>query len=205
VPAGASLPADLFENTNDPEFREAVMSECIFPLSRVADGVRYEIDTDKARLDRDLIHRFLAASPWALGIPRSVLERAIDHSIAFGLYRGSRQVGFARVVTDLATFAYIADVFVLPEERGKDLGRWLVESMLAHPELHGLRRWLLGTRSAHSLYRRCGFAEAPPPFSFLERHDRAVYAGERVALRRARRRKMGRTAESGLAEGGHAG
>jgi GNAT superfamily N-acetyltransferase len=172
------------------------MSKFIFPLSRVVGDALYDIDTDKARLDRALIHRFLVASPWANGIPRAVLERAIDHSIAFGLYRATRQVGFARIVTDFATFAYIADVFVMPEERGKGLGRWLVETMLAHPELQGLRRWLLGTRSAHGLYRRCGFAEAPPPFSFLERHDVAVYEKARGA-----RRNVARLAEPGLAVG----
>jgi GNAT superfamily N-acetyltransferase len=140
-------------------------------VSQVADGVRYEIDTDKARLDRAVIHRFLVNSPWAKGVPWEVMARAIAHSLAFGLYRNGRQVGFARVVTDHATFAYIADVFVLPADRGKGLGRWLVETMLAHPELQGLRRWLLGTRSAHGLYRRCGFGEPPAPFSFLERCD----------------------------------
>jgi GNAT superfamily N-acetyltransferase len=104
------------------------------------------------------------------------MQRAIDNSLAFGLYRGARQVGFARVVTDHATFAYLADVFVVEAERGKGLGRHLVDIILAHPDLQGLRRWLLGTRDAHSLYRRCGFAEPPAPFSFLERLGGAVYA-----------------------------
>jgi GNAT superfamily N-acetyltransferase len=176
------------------------MSKFIFPLSRAAVNARYEIDTDKARLDRAVIHRFLALSPWARGIPRALLDRAIDGSMTFGLYRDGCQVGFSRVVTDFATFAYIADVFVLPEERGKGLGRWLVEAMLAHPELQGLRRWLLGTRSAHGLYRRCGFAEAAPPFAFLERHDAAVY--ER---RHRSRRRVAATVAPGLAQGGHAG
>ena len=102
-------------------------------------------------------------------------------------------------MTDFATFAYIADVFVVPDEQCKGLGRWLVETMLAHPELQGLRRWLLGTRSAHGLYRRCGFAEAPPPFSFLERHDVAVYENARGVRRNVA------LAEPGLAEGGRAG
>lgn len=168
------------------------MSESIFPLSRMAGGACYEIDTDKARLDHALIYRFLVASPWAKGVPVAVLERAIDHSLAFGLYREGRQVGFARVVTDYATFAYIADVFVLPEERGKGLARWLVESMLAHPELQGLRRWLLGTRSAHGLYRRCGFSEAPAPFAFLERLDFKVYERGRGRVRSAARAGRGR-------------
>ncbi len=162
------------------------MSDSIFTISKRADGAHYEIDTDKARLDRALIHRFLARSHWAKGLPEAVLERAIEHSLAFGLYRDGRQVGFARVVTDHATFAYLADVFVVPAERGRGLGRWLVESILAHPDLQGLRRWLLGTRDAHGLYRRCGFTEPMPPFAFLERHDRAVYT-RGASARRSRR------------------
>jgi GNAT superfamily N-acetyltransferase len=161
------------------------MSDSIFSISKCAGGARYEIDTDKARLDRALIHRFLARSHWAKGLPEAVLERAIEHSLAFGLYRDGRQVGFARVVTDHTTFAYLADVFVVAAERGRGLGRWLVESILAHPGLQGLRRWLLGTRDAHDLYRRCGFGEPAPPFAFLERHDPAIYT--RGGARRPRR------------------
>jgi GNAT superfamily N-acetyltransferase len=134
-----------------------------------------EVDTDKSRLDLAMIHGFLVRSHWAAGIPFAVMQRAIENSLAFGLYRGTRQIGFARVVTDHATFAYLADVFVVEAERGKGLGRHLVETILAHPDLQGLRRWLLGTRDAQSLYRRCGFAEPPAPFSFLERLDGGVY------------------------------
>jgi Acetyltransferase (GNAT) domain len=148
------------------------------PLSKVAGGARYEIDADKARLDIGFVHAFLVRSHWANGIPLAVLERAIAHSRAYGLYREGRQVGFARVVTDHATFAYLADVFVTEAERGHGLGRWLVETILADPELKGLRRWLLGTRDAHGLYRRCGFGEPPAPFSFLERLDGEVYVPE---------------------------
>ena len=162
------------------------MSDSIFTICKHAGGARYEIDTDKARLDRALIHRFLARSHWAKGLPEAVLERAIEHSLAFGLYRDGRQIGFARVVTDHATFAYLADVFVVATQRGQGLGRWLVESILAHPGLQGLRRWLLGTRDAHGLYRRCGFTEPAPPFAFLERHDPAIYARART-VRRSRR------------------
>lgn len=161
------------------------MSDDTYPVLKLAQGVRYEIDTDKARLDRAVIHRFLAASHWAKGIPLALLERAIDNSIAFGLYRDGAQIGFARVVTDHATFAYLADVFVLPEERGQGLARWLVETILAHPELQGMRRWLLGTRHAQPLYRSCGFSEPPPPFTFLERHDPNMYV--RAAAKRSRR------------------
>jgi GNAT superfamily N-acetyltransferase len=134
-----------------------------------------EIDTDKARLDLSLIHDFLVRSHWAPGIPFDVMKRAIDNSLAFGLYRDGCQIGFARVVTDHATFAYLADVFVVEAERGRGLGRYLVETILAYPELQGLRRWLLGTRNAHGLYKRCGFAAPPAPFAFLERLDGRVY------------------------------
>jgi GNAT superfamily N-acetyltransferase len=134
-----------------------------------------EIDTDKARLDLSLIHDFLVRSHWAPGIPFDVMKRAIDNSLAFGLYRDGCQIGFARVVTDHATFAYLADVFVVEAERGRGLGRYLVETILAYPELQGLRRWLLGTRNAHGLYKRCGFAAPPAPFAFLERLDGGVY------------------------------
>src|SRR5258706_1509879 len=151
------------------------MADQSFHLVKIADGVCYEIDADRARLDMRVIHGFLAASHWARGIPMAVLQRAIKRSLPFGLYKDGRQVGFARVVTDHATFAYLADVFVVEAERGKGLGRFLVDTVLAHPELQGLRRWLLGTRDAQSLYRRCGFAEPPAPFSFLERLDGAVY------------------------------
>lgn len=136
-----------------------------------------EIDADPSRLDLALIHDFLAnRSHWARGIPREVVERAIAHSLAFGLYRDGAQIGFARVVTDHATVAYLADVFVIPEERNAGLGRWMIESLLAHPPLAGLRRWLLGTRDAQGLYRRCGFADPPAGFRFLERLDAAAYA-----------------------------
>lgn len=152
------------------------MTSDIYPLIREVGGARFEIDTDTARLDLAAIHRFLAASHWAKGIPLPVLERAVRHSFVFGLYRDGRQVGFARVVSDHATFAYLADVFVLPEERRQGLGRWLVEAILADPRLQGLRRWLLGTRDAQGLYESCGFSVPPPPFAFMERLDADIYA-----------------------------
>lgn len=167
------------------------MSSIVFPINKHIGGVHFQIDTDKARLDRALVHGFLTESHWARGISLHLVERAIDHSLAFGLYREGRQVGFARVITDLATFAYLADVFVLAPERGRGLALWLVRTILAHPDLQGLRRWLLGTRDAHGLYRRCGFAEPPPPFAFLERHDPSVYdrpisGSDRTGLAEAR-------------------
>jgi GNAT superfamily N-acetyltransferase len=131
-----------------------------------------EIDTDKDRLDFALIHHFLShCSHWARGIPRDVLRRAIEHSLCFGLYRNCDQIGFARVVTDEATFAYLADVFVIPEERNAGLGQWLIETILSDPLLQRLRRWLLVTRDAKSLYQRCGFAELTPGLAYLERFD----------------------------------
>jgi GNAT superfamily N-acetyltransferase len=161
------------------------MTNSVFPVCRLVAGASYEIDTDPARLDLAFIHGFLSVSHWAKGIPLPVLERAIAHSRCFGLYRDRAQIGFARVVTDHATFAYLADVFVLEEERGRGLGTWLVETMLADPDLQGLRRWLLGTRDAHGLYRRAGFGEPPAPFAFLERLDRGAY-GQPSARRRRR-------------------
>ncbi len=150
----------------------------------------YEIDTDKARLDLELIHGFLVRSHWAKGIPFDVLKKAIENSMAFGIYRDGRQIGFARVVTDHATFAYLADVFVVEEERNCGLGRYLVDTILAHPELQGMRRWLLGTRDAQSLYRRCGFTDPPDGFRFLERLLSGGYGGLRPVetARRGRRR-----------------
>jgi len=130
------------------------MADQSYHLVKMAGGARYEIDTDRARLDLRVIHEFLVGSHWARGIPFSLLQRAIARSLPFGLYKDGRQVGFARVVTDRATFAYLADVFVLDAERGQGLGRWLVEAILAHPGLQGLRRWLLGTRDAQGLYRK---------------------------------------------------
>jgi N-acetylglutamate synthase-like GNAT family acetyltransferase len=147
-------------------------------IARRADGgFTYEIDTAKDRLDIALIHDFLArCSHWARGIPRDVLERAIANSLCFGLYRDGAQVGFARLVTDEATFAYLADVFVVAEARNGGLGQFLVESILAHAPLQGLRRWHLVTRDAASLYRRCGFADLQQPhFTYLDRFDPNVY------------------------------
>ncbi|MFL5886678.1 MAG: GNAT family N-acetyltransferase [Thermoleophilaceae bacterium] len=120
----------------------------------------YEISNDPARLDRELIHRFLSEeSYWAKGRSREVVDRSIDHSIPFGVYESESgaQAGFARVVTDRCTFAWLADVFVVPEHRGRSLGKQLVEAVLAHPELQVMWRWLLGTADAHGLYEQFGF------------------------------------------------
>jgi GNAT superfamily N-acetyltransferase len=133
------------------------------------------VDTDKRRLDVERIHAFLTESYWAKGIPLDVVCRSIEGSLCFGLYDGDEQVGFARVVSDGATFAYLADVFILDSHRGRGLGKLLVSAVLAHPELQGLRRWVLATRDAHGLYVQHGFAPLSDPQRFMERHDPDVY------------------------------
>jgi GNAT superfamily N-acetyltransferase len=130
----------------------------------------YAISTDRSRLDVDLIHAFLARSYWAEGRSRERVARSIEHSVPFGLYHASGQVGFARVVTDHVVVAYLSDVFVVEPHRGRGLGKWLVEVVLGAPELQGIRRWILGTRDAHDLYRRFGFAD-PAPGVLLEKMD----------------------------------
>jgi len=145
---------------------------------RTIGGASYEIDTAKDRLDLGRVHHFLGeCSRWARGIPLATLRRAIEHSLCFGLYRDGEQIGFARVVTDEATFAYLADVFVVAEARNAGLGQWLVETIQGCEPLQGLRRWLLVTRDAANLYRRCGFTALAGGFRYMERFDPAVYAG----------------------------
>jgi GNAT superfamily N-acetyltransferase len=128
----------------------------------------YRISTDPSELHLSVIHGYLERSYWAAGIPEEVVRRSIENSLCFGVYRDTEQVGFARVVTDRATFAYLADVFVLEEHRGRGIGKWLVEAILSHPDLRGLRRWMLATRDAHELYRRYGFSELGRPEIFME-------------------------------------
>lgn len=128
----------------------------------------YTISTDPQCLDLDVIHGFLSTSYWASERSRQQIELAIERSLSFGLFDGLQQVGFGRVVSDGIAIAYIADVFVLPAHRGRGLGRWLVDTMLCLPELRDVRRWLLGTRDAHQLYRKLGFSE-PKPGVLMER------------------------------------
>lgn len=136
----------------------------------------YRISTDKSRLDLDMLHGFLTKSYWSPGIPRETVQKAIENSLCFGAYDDEgHQVGFSRVVTDKASFAYLADVFVLPEFRGKGISRLLMEAYDHHPDLQGLRRHMLATSDAHGLYKKHGFVPIPNPEILMQRHDPDVY------------------------------
>ena len=140
----------------------------------------YEISTDVDRLDVDLIHRFLAdESYWARGIPRATLERAIENSLCFGVYRGEEQAGFARVVTDKATFALLSDLFILQAHRGRGLSKALMRRIVDHDDLQGLRRLLLLTTDAHELYRQFGFEELTNVWRFMEVLQQDPYGASR--------------------------
>jgi GNAT superfamily N-acetyltransferase len=133
------------------------------------------VTTDPARLDLATIHHFLSGSYWARGIPREVVERSIRHSICFGAFDAGRQVGFARVISDRATFAYVADVFVVDSHRGRGIGGRIMACITSHPELQNLRLWTLFTRDAHGLYRRHGFRDARYPDRLMERRAERPY------------------------------
>jgi GNAT superfamily N-acetyltransferase len=136
----------------------------------------FVISTDRTRLDLDAIHGFLTNCYWAKGIPREVVARSVERSLCFGVYDGSgAQVGFARVISDFATIAYVGDVFVLDTHRGRGLGKWLMESITHHPALQDLRRWILTTRDAHGLYAQVGFTPVQSPERFMELHQPDVY------------------------------
>jgi N-acetylglutamate synthase-like GNAT family acetyltransferase len=124
---------------------------------------RFLISTDQTKLDVDVVHNFLTRSYWAAGIPRTTVVRAIENSLCFGVYDNAKQIGFARVISDFATYAYIADVFILEPYRERGLGKELMASIMSHPKLQGLRRWNLGTRDAHGLYAQFGFKPVDNP------------------------------------------
>jgi GNAT superfamily N-acetyltransferase len=126
-----------------------------------------EISNDRSRLDVDMIHAFLQTTYWAKGRPREVVERSLRNSLCFGVYEDGRQIAFARVVSDHAVFAYLMDVFVLPEFRGRGISKTLMRTILAHPDLQGLRFFLLGTRDAHGLYEQFGFEPLAHPDRWL--------------------------------------
>jgi GNAT superfamily N-acetyltransferase len=139
----------------------------------------YLITTNPERVDVAVVHGFLAASYWAKEIPLEIFERSIEHSLNFSLYHGASQVGFARVITDYATFGYLGDVFVLESHRGRGLSKWLMEVVITHPELQGFRRWVLLTRDAHGLYEQFGFKPVAAPERYMERWVPEVYRRDR--------------------------
>jgi GNAT superfamily N-acetyltransferase len=150
------------------------------PVSQSNQHVEYRrgkflLSTDPAQLDISLIHGFLTKSYWAKGISLEVVARSIENSLCFGIYANGKQVGFARVISDFATYAYIGDVFVLESFRGHGLGKWMMESITRHPRLEGLRRWTLLTRDAHGLYSQFGFRPLKSPDRYMELHNPDVY------------------------------
>jgi len=127
------------------------------------------ISTDKAKLDLNLIHQHLSTSTyWAQNIPIAIVKKSIERSLCFGIYENKSQVGFARVVTDYATFAWISDVFVIYTHKGRGLSKWLMDCIMSHPDMQGLRRWILATRDAHGLYAQYGFKPLEKPEMFME-------------------------------------
>lgn len=143
--------------------------------NRNEDVAGYKISTDPSLLDVKMIHNFLTNSYWAKNIPESYVKKSIENSLCFGVYKEEWQVGFARVISDLATFAYLADVFILEEHRGKGLSTALMDFILKHPDLQNLRRWMLVTRDAHGLYRNYGFRNVQAPETYMEILNPDVY------------------------------
>ena len=138
----------------------------------------YLLSTDPSKLQVDMIHSYLSKeSYWALNIPKETVERSIKNSMPFGLYANGQQVGFARLVTDRTIFAYLADVFILPAFRGKGLSKWMIKFIQSHPELQGLRRWMLATRDAHGLYEQFGWTtlDEEAKKRLMHRHNKNVY------------------------------
>ncbi len=135
----------------------------------------FSVSCDPARQDLDVIHGFLTKTYWAKGIPKETVRKSIEGSLCFALLHNDEQIGFARVISDRATIAYLADVFVLESYRGRGLSKWLMECVSAHPDLQGLRRWMLATSDAHGLYQQFGFRALAKPHVFMEKHDPVVY------------------------------
>jgi GNAT superfamily N-acetyltransferase len=153
-------------------------TERMLDSERVTEYRRGEflISTDPARLKLDVVHGFLTNCYWAKGIPREVVERSIEHALCFGIYdEQGAQLGFARVISDFATIAYVGDVFVLETHRGRGLGKWLMQCITEHPALRNLRRWILTTRDAHGLYSQFGFTPVKAPERFMELHRPRIY------------------------------
>lgn len=137
------------------------------------------ISNDKAKLDIDAIHQYIGGeSYWAQGIPFDVLKKAIDNSMCFGVYDNNKQIGFARMITDYSTFAYLADVYILESYRGKGLSKWLMEFIMNHPDMKGLRRYMLATKDAHGLYLQYGFKPVANPENIMEIRNPDIYKKE---------------------------
>jgi GNAT superfamily N-acetyltransferase len=136
----------------------------------------YSISTDRSRFDLNLIHGFLTNCYWAKGIPRDVLQRSIDNALCFGVFKDSQQVGFARVISDYATYAYIGDVFIIELHRGQGLAKQLMHAIMTHPRLQNLRRWSLVTRDAHALYEQFGFTQLANPERYMEIRNPDIYS-----------------------------
>lgn len=135
------------------------------------------ISTDKSKLDIDAIHDFLSTEAyWCLNIPKEKFEISIENSFCFGLYENNKQIGFARIITDFSTIAYLGDVYILEEYRGKGLSKWLMETIMNFPELQGLRRWILLTGDAHELYRKYGWTDLADSSKWMELHNKNVYS-----------------------------
>ena len=135
----------------------------------------YHITTDKNKLDVDFIHAFLTTSYWAEGISKEIIIKSIEGALCFGVFHGGKQIGFARMITDCATFAYLGDVFIDKDHRGKGLSKWLMEIIMAHPDLQGLRRMMLATKDAHGLYAQFGFTPVPNPERWMQIHNPDIY------------------------------
>lgn len=134
------------------------------------------ISTDKGKLDMDAIHEFLSTKAyWCLNIPKETVKNAIAHSLCFGVYEDKRQIGFARIITDFSTIAYLGDVYIVEDKRGKGISKWLMETIMKHPDLQGLRRWVLLTGDAHGLYRQFGWTDIADPARWMEIHNKNVY------------------------------
>jgi predicted GNAT family N-acyltransferase len=138
----------------------------------------YTISTDKSKLDLAFIHGFLSReSYWSKNIPFELVRTAVNNSLNFGVFYKDRQIGYARVITDYATIAYLGDVFIIPEFRGQGLSKWMMEKLMHHPDLQGLRRWILLTRDAHELYKKYGWKEIASPEKWMEKHNPLAYTG----------------------------
>jgi GNAT superfamily N-acetyltransferase len=137
----------------------------------------FSISTDKSKLDINAIHDFLSTEAyWSLNIPKETVQTAIGNSLCFGMYENKKQIGFARVISDFATIAYLGDVYVLEGYRGKGLSKWLMETIMRHPNVQGLRRWILLTGDAHGLYRQYGWTDIADASKWMELHNKNVYS-----------------------------